>query len=63
MRERDGHLELTVKLDPAREPITGDIVASGGQARAFSGWLELMELLDAARHDTRQRPADTGGNE
>jgi hypothetical protein len=48
-------LELIVELDPLREPISGRVTDARGRRRTFSGWLDLMEVLDGARHGVELR--------
>ena len=42
-------VELRVELDPLREPISGRVTDCRGRHKTFSGWLDLMEILDRAR--------------
>lgn len=52
-------LELTLELDPLREPISGRVTDARGQRRTFSGWLDLMDVLDGARHNIELQPSTT----
>ena len=45
-------------LEPRVEPITGCVTDAHGRRRTFSGWLDLMEILDTARRDHEIEPAD-----
>jgi hypothetical protein len=58
MVKRRHRLELIVGLDLVGEPITGDVIDALGRRRAFSGWLDLMEVLDGARHGVDAQPGD-----
>jgi hypothetical protein len=40
---------VLIEIDPAAEPISGVIRHGASPARAFSGWLELVALLDSER--------------
>ena len=57
MEEHLHRLELTVELDPMREPISGRVTDTRGQRRTFSGWLDLMDILDDIRQDVELQPA------
>ena len=57
MRKDREAVEVTVKIDLEREPITGCVIGADGPGRAFAGWLELMDVLDLARAQ-RTPPAD-----
>jgi hypothetical protein len=59
MGDPDLPVQLLVELEPQSEPIGGRVVDASGRRRAFSGWLELMELLDGAR---RRPDAHSPGN-
>jgi hypothetical protein len=58
VEKRLHRLELTVELDPVREPISGRVSDARGRQRTFSGWLDLMDVLDGARHDVELRPTN-----
>ena len=62
MRKDPEAVEVTVKIDLEREPITGRVIGADGHDQAFAGWLDLMDVLDQARAQ-RTPPADnrTGG--
>ena len=62
MRKDREAVEVTVKIDLEREPITGRVIGADGHDQAFAGWLDLMDVLDRARAE-RTPPADnrTGG--
>ena len=49
MARHQHRLDLQLELDRDREPISGRITDATGRGGAFSGWLELMGLVDAAR--------------
>jgi hypothetical protein len=42
---------VLVELDPFGEPISGCVTDGRGRRRTFSGWLDLMDVLDHARYD------------
>lgn len=50
--------ELTIELDPPREPISGCVTDTDGRRRPFSGWLELMDILDHARYHSQDDRKD-----
>jgi hypothetical protein len=50
MREGDPELEITLRVVPEAEPITGSVGAGGGDSRWYVGWLELMAAVEALRH-------------
>jgi hypothetical protein len=56
MEKRPDRLELIVGLDPQGEPISGCVTDPQGQRRTFSGWLDLMDILDGARHQDQPDP-------
>ena len=49
MRKDPEAVEVTVKIDLEREPITGCVIGADGHDQAFAGWLDLMDVLDRAR--------------
>jgi hypothetical protein len=49
MRKDPEAIEVTVKIDLEREPITGCVIGADGHDQAFAGWLDLMDVLDQAR--------------
>jgi hypothetical protein len=57
MRKDPEAVEITVKIDLEREPITGRVIGADGHDQAFAGWLELMDVLDHARTQ-RTSPTD-----
>jgi FAD/FMN-containing dehydrogenase len=63
MREDREAVEVTVKIDLERKPITGCVVGADGHDQAFAGWLELMDVLDQVRAPSADPPTDnrTGG--
>lgn len=46
---RPNRLELTVAVDRRGEPISGCVTDASGRRLAFSGWLDLMDVLDGER--------------
>ena len=43
---------MVIELNCADGPMTGRFMAEGhGEAVPFAGWLELLALLESARHD------------
>ena len=43
-------LRLVLDLDPLAEPIRGRVLAArDGDARAFSGWIELSSVIEQLR--------------
>jgi hypothetical protein len=59
MRKDPEPVEVTVKIDLEREPITGRVIGADGHDHAFAGWLELMDVLDQARAPTAHRQPTT----
>jgi hypothetical protein len=51
-------LEVIVELGPLHEPISGRVIDNQGRRRSFSGWLDLMDILDRARHHNDLDPTD-----
>jgi hypothetical protein len=52
-------LSLRIDLPNGSDPIRGRLIASAGEEREFTGWIELVSALQAAwRGD---RPADQEG--
>jgi hypothetical protein len=49
------HLELLIDVDS--DPISGSVCNGTGRAKPFSGWIELVSVIEAAR---RQDAAETG---
>jgi hypothetical protein len=43
------HLSLTIDVDS--DPISGSIANGTGVSRAFSGWIELVAVIEAARSE------------
>ncbi len=52
-------LLLSLELDSAADPISGQIVGADGTTRPFRGWLELAAALDAFRKRWHDAPATT----
>jgi len=51
MTASDGaELEITLRVVPEAEPITGSVDGAGGDSRWCVGWLELMAAVEALRH-------------
>ena len=42
-----------IEIDPAAEPISGVVHHGSDPARRFSGWLELVALLESERRPAR----------
>jgi hypothetical protein len=42
-------VKLSLELDPGSEPIVGRIQHADGTVTEFTGWLELTQVLEAAR--------------
>lgn len=42
-------IHLGIEIDPRREPIEGVVRDERGDEQRFTGWLALMERLDALR--------------
>ena len=36
--------------------VAGEVTAAGGHPTRFSGWLELLRLLELGLHDDTERP-------
>jgi hypothetical protein len=51
MTSAPGRRPIRVDLDlvPDAEPIRGQVRSAGGPTEPFSGWLELIQLLERAR--------------
>jgi hypothetical protein len=51
MTSAPGRRPIRVDLDlvPDAEPIRGQVCGADGLAQPFSGWLELIQLLEKAR--------------
>ena len=47
--ERAAHLKLAV--DIGSDPITGSITVDEGTPTGFCGWIELVAVIESARHD------------
>lgn len=46
---------LTVEIEPDSEPIRGAVRGTDG-ARPFHGWIQLTELIEAARRTRQEAP-------
>ena len=44
---RSAQLELAIDLDS--DPISGSVMRSDAEPRRFSGWIELVEAIEAVR--------------
>ncbi len=49
MTERAAKLKLAV--DVGSDPITGSLALEGQDPKSFSGWIELVAAIEAARFD------------
>jgi hypothetical protein len=49
MRSDPAEDRVRIEIDPAAEPIAGLIHHGSRPARPFSGWLELIALLESER--------------
>ncbi len=49
MTERAATLKLAV--DVGSDPITGSLTLEGEHPRSFSGWIELVAAIEAARYE------------
>jgi hypothetical protein len=47
MRRTETHLQLAIDLDS--DPISGSVSNGVQGARAFTGWIELVAVIEAAR--------------
>jgi hypothetical protein len=47
-----------VEVEPATEPIEGTVTQPGRPPRRFSGWMELVGLLECARGSARTDDAN-----
>ena len=43
-------LRISIEIDPGTEPVAGWIAVAGAAPRPFVGWMELVHLIDRARH-------------
>jgi hypothetical protein len=50
MGAEDEPLQVWIEIDPGTEPVAGRVAVAGAVARAFVGWLELVDAIDHARH-------------
>lgn len=53
--QTDTHMKRVLDLSTGADPITGRLHVDDHRAPAFSGYLELMSLLEEIRHT--QRPS------
>jgi hypothetical protein len=49
MRSDSAAEPVLIEIDPSAEPIAGVVRHGSGPARSFSGWLELVALLESER--------------
>jgi hypothetical protein len=50
-------IQLLIELESDSQPIAGTIrQPPGGRAKAFAGWLQLTEMIEAARRAADQDP-------
>jgi hypothetical protein len=57
-----GSVRIVLDLDLEGSPPRGRFVGEEGSARAFFGWLQLMDgLEDARRHASAREPAHRSG--
>jgi hypothetical protein len=47
-------IRIDLDIAPDAEPIGGQVRSGDGAAHTFSGWLELIELLERARRSPAQ---------
>jgi hypothetical protein len=45
---------LTLRIDPAADPLTGTVGEPSGPERTFTGWTELGHAIDTAIQAARQ---------
>jgi hypothetical protein len=55
-------LRLVLELERAGDPITGRLRRVRGPAVPFTGWLELISAVEAAREDPPDPPPDRPGS-
>ena len=48
-----GLVRLQLELEPSAEPIEGRLTDERGETVAFTGWLELIGAVEAARASAR----------
>jgi hypothetical protein len=48
---------LTLRIDPAADPLTDTVSDPSGPQRAFTGWTELGDTIKTAVEAARQRDA------
>jgi hypothetical protein len=46
-------IDLTVSVDQDSHDIRGHVTGNDGKSHMFSGWLELMSVIGAAREGSR----------
>jgi hypothetical protein len=52
-------LHITLELVPGSEPIHGS-VTGGTATRSFTGWMQLITVLQAAIQEDRTHPSEPG---
>ena len=55
-------LRLVLELEGAGDPIAGRLRRGRGRAVPFTGWLELITAVEAARADAPGPPPDRPGS-
>jgi hypothetical protein len=55
-------LRMSLELDPGAQPISGRLHEESGGVRAFSGWLGLFAVLEAAAAERRQPAVESVRN-
>jgi hypothetical protein len=63
MERRANCLQLTLELDPLHEPISGSVIDPRGRRQTFSGWLDLMDVLERLRQRADIQLADHATNQ
>ena len=58
----DDRVHLGVALEPDGEPIRGTVCDGDCARLEFSGWLELMSVLETARAAARAKATTTDGD-
>jgi hypothetical protein len=51
-------VEIRLELDPASDPISGELTDGHGETHDFQGWLQLMAEVDRARLVADEEPSD-----
>jgi hypothetical protein len=45
----DGHRTMRLSVEIGSDPVAGELAIEAGPAQRFSGWVELVERIEAAR--------------